>query len=191
MAHRLTIVLLGLAVLAISGRRLRNDPGIGRRLAVLAVLLPGGPALYLLLLVWARAEPLHAGGHTVSLPLLWDHASARLYRAWFFEVPTGALLSHRLALAGSLFRDNFPYLTFILPVLGLGVLWKQERGLAAALLLVGAAVVTYNLCYAIDDIAPYYLTAWMVAAAFMAVALDAVAARAPRSWKRPAMAAAV
>src|SRR5260370_22349643 len=116
MAHRLTIVLLGLAVLAISGRRLRNDPGIGRRLALLAALLPLGPALYLLLLVWARAEPLHAWGHTVTLPLLWDHASARLYRAWFFEVPTGAALAQRLALAGSLFLDNFPSLTFTLPM---------------------------------------------------------------------------
>jgi hypothetical protein len=190
LAHHLTIVLLAPAVLALCGRRLWNDPGRGRRLALVAALLPLGPVLYLLLLVWARAEPLHAWGHTVTLPLLWNHASARLYRAWFLQIPTGAVLSQRLAQAGSLFLDNFPYFSFLLPLLGAGLLWRREREPGASLLLAGAAVVAYNLCYGIDDIAPYYLTVWMVAASLLAVAANVTAVHAASAGKRPALAGA-
>lgn len=56
LAHHLTIVLAGPALLALCGRRLWSDPGRGRRLALTGALLPIGPALYLLLLVWARAS---------------------------------------------------------------------------------------------------------------------------------------
>jgi hypothetical protein len=39
--------------------------------------------------------------------------------------------------------------------------------------------VAYNLCYSIDDIAPYYLSTWLVAAVFLAAALDTVLGRVP------------
>src|SRR5207248_1185115 len=53
LAHHLTIVLLGPAMLLLCGRRLWCDPGRGRRLALVVCLLPVGPALYLLLMRWA------------------------------------------------------------------------------------------------------------------------------------------
>src|SRR5262249_13063339 len=117
LAHHLTIVLLTPALLLLCGRRLWLDPGRGRRLSLLLSLLPVGPSLYLLLLMWARAEPLHAWGHTVSLPLLWNHASARIFRI-FMHRPDGSDLLRVWKQASALFQDNFPYLTSVLPVVG-------------------------------------------------------------------------
>jgi hypothetical protein len=182
LAHHLTIALLVPAFLVLCGRRLCQLSGLGRRLMLLAALLPVGPALYLLLLVWARAEPLHAWGHTVNFSLLWDHASARLYRAWLVEPILGPHLWERMSRAGELFTDNFPYLIFLLPILGAGCLWRQDRVTASAILSTVAGVIIYNLSYAIDDIAPYYLIAWMLAAVLLAVALDTIQRHA---WKSP------
>jgi hypothetical protein len=172
LGHHLTIALLAPAVLLLCGARLCTDRGLPRRLALLLTLLPVGPALYLLLMVWARAEPLHAWGHTVTLPLLWNHASARIF-AGFLEIPDTAALAERLTRTGGLLTDNFPYMTVALPVVGLGLLWRRDRVVAGALLAVMGAVAAYNLCYPIDDIAPYYLVVVMVAASLLAMALDA------------------
>jgi hypothetical protein len=173
MAHHLTIALLAPALLVLCGRRLWQDPDRGRRLTLLLALLPIGPSLYFLLLVWARAEPLHAWGHTVNLPLLWSHASARAYRAYLLEMPSCPALLQRLALARGLLSDSFPFMTAVLPLFGAMLLWGRDRAAAISLLLIIGTVTAYNLCYAIDDIAPYYLNAWLAAAVLLAVALEA------------------
>src|SRR5206468_6482350 len=49
LAHHLTIVLIAPTLLVLCGRRLWTEPGLGRRLGLIAALLPVGPALYLLL----------------------------------------------------------------------------------------------------------------------------------------------
>jgi hypothetical protein len=184
LAHHLTIVLLVPGLLLLCGRRLWQDPGPGRRLLVIAGLLPVGPAFYLLLLLWARAEPLHAWGHTVNMSLLWVHASAKIYQRGL-QIPTGPYLTGGLTQAVNLFADNFPYLTFTLPLLGGWVLWKQDRQLTGGLLLMVAVVVAYNLCYLISDITAYYLVAWVIGAALLAVALDALRGWARDRWRSP------
>jgi hypothetical protein len=181
MANHLTIVHALPSVLILCGARLWKDPGVGRRLALLLALLPIGPALYSLLVVWARAEPLHAWGQTVDLPALWNHASARFYRATLFRPPGGAELIERLAQAGALYNDNFPYLLCVPPVAGAWLLWRRNRAMAGALLLLASVVVAYNQCYHILDIAGYYLPVWMVAAALLAVTLDQAPRLAPRA----------
>jgi hypothetical protein len=173
-AHHLTVVLLLPAVLLLCGRRLWRDPRPARRLGLLTALLPIGPALYLLLMLWARAEPLHAWGHTVTLPLLWNHASARIFRI-FMAVPDGPSLARTMSTAGTLFIDNFPYLLFVLPMVGIALLWKRDRVAAGALLLTAAVIGAYNCCYRIDDIACYYLPIWLLGALFLAQTLDAAA----------------
>ncbi|MBI3909421.1 MAG: DUF2723 domain-containing protein [Armatimonadetes bacterium] len=181
LAHHLTIVLLAPAVLLLCGHRLWKDSRLARRLAVISALLPVGPALYLLLLAWARSEPLIAWGRTVTLPSLWTHASARIYQK-ALQIPFGERLLSRLMAAWNLFTDNFPYLLFLLPILGAWLLWKRNRPMANGLLLAMVAVTAYNLCYRIGDIASYYLPVWMVAATLLTVALDAAARRAQALW---------
>jgi hypothetical protein len=61
-----------------------------------------------------------------------------------------------------------------LPLGGAWMLWRRDRRSAAGLVLAAVAPIGYNLCYRIRDIAPYYLSAWLVAAALFAVALEAL-----------------
>ncbi|HTE18833.1 MAG TPA: DUF2723 domain-containing protein [Armatimonadota bacterium] len=190
LAHHLTIVLLGPGLLALCWKRLWQRPGLPGRLARTGALLLAGPALYLLLILWARGNTLYAWGYTVDLPLLWNHVSARQYRS-LLQFPDWKHLSQAVPLAGRLFTDAFPFGLCLLPLAGAAALWRRDRGIAAGLLAIAGVVNVYNLFYRIPDVAPYYLTAWMAAAACIAVALDAARERAPRLLQRPAIAAAV
>jgi hypothetical protein len=183
LAHHLTIVLMAPAVLAICGPRLWRDPGLGRRLLLTTGLLAAGPSLYALLAVWASAEPLQAWGYPVNLPLLWNHASARLYQRGL-QFPVGALLLRELRQTAAFYVDNFPSLLALLPLVGGWVLWRRDRALAAGLLLGIAVAGVFNLCYQVDDIAPYYIPIWLLGAALLAVALDAVLRRLARPRAR-------
>src|SRR5262249_42364908 len=94
--------------------------------------------------------------------------------------PDGSDLLRVWKQASALFQDNFPYFTCALPVMGGPLLWKRDRTVAGGLVLVFVSINLYNLFYKIDDIAAYYLTSWMAAAALLAVALDEARSRAPR-----------
>lgn len=74
---------------------------------------------------------------------------------------------------------------------GAVLLWKRDRTVTGALLLAALAVIGYNLCYQIEDIASYYPSVWMIAAAFMAVALDRLRGCAPRARSTAAAAGLV
>jgi hypothetical protein len=176
MAHHLTIALLAPAALALCGPRLWKDPGLGRRLLAVACVLPVGPALYGLLMLWARQGPLEAWGDPVTLPRLWAHASARLYHG-MLQLPDAPRLGRRLVLEGKLLGDNFPYFTAALPFAGAWSLWKRDRGIAAGLLLVVLAFSAYNACYRIEDIDAYYMMVWLGMAALVPAALDELRSR--------------
>jgi hypothetical protein len=179
LSHHLTLMLLGPALLVICGKRLWTDPGLGRRLGVALPFVAIGPLLYLLLLVWARTDPLHAWGRPVTLPLLVTHATARIYR-YLLQVPDGPRLVLVLKQSGGLLLDNLPFGLFLLPLVGGSALWRRDRALVSAALLVGAAVLLYNLCYRINDPAPCYLSLWLVLAVLLAFGLDGLAQRTPR-----------
>jgi hypothetical protein len=93
------------------------------------------------------------------------------------HVPDGAGLQRALAQAGALLSDNFPFLLFLLPLLGAWALWKRDRGVTVGLLLAGLVVGGYNLCYRINDLAGYYLVVWLVAAVLLAAAIDFLVGR--------------
>jgi hypothetical protein len=179
LAHHLTVVLLAPTVLLLCGDRLWRGGRLGPRLCVLLLVSLTGPALYLLLLVWARAEPLQAWGHTVDLPLLLNHASARFYSG-NLDLPDRSFLWQRLAGAGRQFDDTFPVMTGLLVLLGAARLWWRQWVRATALLIAVVAILLYNVCYRIDDIAPYYLVAWLIGAALVPLALDLACRLIPR-----------
>lgn len=183
-AHHLTIVLLGPALLLLCGPRLWAEPRRASRLAVLAACGLVGPVCWLLLMVWARAEPLQDWGRPVTLALLWSHVSGRFYHG-NLGIPDPPRLFRGLGEAAGLAADSFPYLTFLLPAAGCWLLWKRQRSLAAAL-FTGAGVITaYNLCYRILDISSYYLPVWALAVVPLGYALDGAAgALAERSLGR-------
>jgi hypothetical protein len=65
------------------------------------------------------------------------------------------------------------------------LLWRRDRAVSISLLLIIATVSGYNLCYAIDDIAPYYLNAWLAGAVLLAVALEAARSYRPHPRLTP------
>jgi len=180
LAHHLTIVLVGIPAAVLSAHRFWRAPRRGRLLAGLLAVLAIGPLFYLLLVVWARSEPLLAWGNPVDLPSLWNHATAKLYQS-SVGIPTPWQAVLRLATAGRLLGDNFHFLAWALLPLGAIRLWRRDRAIAATLFAIGLLVTGYNLCYRIGDIAGYYLVVWFVGALLIAHAAEAVRAR----WLRP------
>src|SRR5687767_3496155 len=99
-------------------------------------------------------------------------------------MPDGSALSNALGLEWTLVLDNFPYLAFLLPIVGGASLWQRNRRAAEAWLLAAACIQFYNLSYRINDIAPYYLSLWALAAVLVAVVIDAGCRFMDRSWHR-------
>ena len=182
-AHHLTIVLLGPALLLLFGRRFWTAPALPKRLALVLSCLLVGPACYLLLALWSSANPLYDWSHPAAASGLWYHASGAMYQG-MLHVPTPGYLATRLGQAWGLASDNFPYGTLFLAAAGAALLWRRDRTLAGGLLALFATVVAYNQFYRIEDIAAYYLLPWLVCALLLAVALDALYTRIPRSNAR-------
>lgn len=189
LAHHLTIVLLGPGILVLCGPRLWKDPAPLRRWLPALLVLPLGPAMYLLMIQWAREHPLQSWGHPSTLEHLWNHATAKVYRH-LLEVPGPQQFIQDTQELLRLYVDNFPFGLFLLPLLGLPLLWKRDRALAGGLGLAGLVIALYNYCYTIPDIAGYYLTVWLVLAVFAAVALDFLRPFAEQ-FARPAVAGIV
>lgn len=186
LAHHLTIVLLGPGLLVLCGPRLWKDPQPLRRWIPALAILPLGPALYLLLMFWARQEPLQSWGHPITFDRLWNHATAKVYRH-LLEVPGPAQFVKDTGELLRLYNDNFPMGLVLLPLFGAALLWKRDRVLALGLGLVAVIISLYNYCYTIPDIAGYYLTVWLVLALFMAMAIDFLRPLAEQ-YARPAIA---
>jgi hypothetical protein len=186
LAHHLSIVHLAPGVLVLCGRRLWRDPGLGQRVGVVSAVLGVGPALYGLLVIWARSGTMHAWGRPVTLELLWNHATARLYGS-NLGLPGWEALGAGLGRAGSLLVDTLPGGLCLLPLVGLAILWRRDRAVAAGLALVAFAVGLFNLCYAVEDIAVFYLPVWAVVACLFAAAADRLAGFAAADPKRAAL----
>jgi hypothetical protein len=187
-AHHLTIVLVAPVVLVLCAPRLWRQRGRGLLPAL--ALLPVGPLFYGLLILWARGDSIQAWGLPATLPLLWSHASGRLYSG-NLQLPDGPQLAHRLGLGGSLYVDAFPYLLWLLPPAGLWLLRQRDRMLAGALLLFAWTLTAFNVCYRIEDISGYYLPLWAVAAVLVGAALDGIRESRAALMARPAVWAAV
>ncbi|MBM3457471.1 MAG: DUF2723 domain-containing protein, partial [Armatimonadetes bacterium] len=157
LAHHLTIVLLIPALILLCWSPWRRMPQPARLLARAAPLLLFGPLLYGLLLRWAQQEPLQSWGHPVTLPLLWSHASARLYQGVFLRIPDGEQWRSGTAAGLAAVLDLFPPPLLAAALAGFLVQGRRDRTAALALSLTLLAVTAYNLCYRISDIAPYYL----------------------------------
>jgi hypothetical protein len=177
LGHHLTLVLLAPAALILCGPRLWNDPKPLRRVAVCGALLALGPALWLLLMVWARTEPLQSWGHAVTLPLLWGHVTARLYQGVFLKPPDVAAAQAWARELGRLAPDNFPWLLGCLVPLGAWSLARRDRGALAGLGAAAFAIAVFNLCYRIADIAPYYLVPWALGYVGVALGIELVRSR--------------
>lgn len=177
LAHHLTIVLLGPALLLLFGKQFWTDRGLPRRLLAVLPTLLIGPLLYLVLIYWARQEPLQAWGSPRNLSLLWNHASGRVYQS-ALHLPNAAYAAIRLRETWRLLITNYPLGTWLLLPIGAVALGRRNPVVTGGLLAAIATVTAYNFCYHIGDIAPYYLTALLTGFVLLAAGLERLAVRA-------------
>ncbi len=176
LSHHLTIVVLAPAVLALMQPRWASS--VRERLLCFGAPLlavPLAAALYATILVRARAEPLLAWGRPVTPDLLWNHASAKLYQGMFLRLPRPDEVPTLLGAALGQWVDELGIALSLLSIAGVLAVLRRNRLLGIALALGIAGVSFYNLCYRIEDPAPYYLPLWVLLSLALAAALDLIA----------------
>lgn len=189
--HHVTIALVLPALLALVWRPLRAR---GLRFAVaLAATAAAGAVVVYLALPWAAARGVFpTWGDPRTLERLWWHVSGRQYQA-FLEPSAAIVRTEAAALARALLREFGPPWFPVVPVLaalGLVRLFRHDRALFVALVLLAALDAAYALSYSIaEDKDAYYLPA--VVAVALAAGIGAASLLARTSRGRPWAAAAL
>jgi len=172
-AH-MTVGLLGPALLLLAFRHaeLRRTPQ--RLLPVLGGLLVGlTPYLYLPLR--AAQHPRFDWGDPRTLGRFIDHVSGKEFRAWMWSDPH--TYERQLGYFGARVPWDLAWIGVPLALVGWIVLWRRERMLAIATLLIGAAGLLYAGGYQIRDIDSYFMTTLLALGLAAAAGVYAVAAR--------------
>lgn len=157
--HMTTILVLpGIAVLYVAknGVNARSIRQIGIMLGIFAaVLIP----LYAYLPIRASANPLINWGNTRVGEYFWRHVTGKQYQVWMFSSKKVADLN---------LSNFFKSLPQEMTVLGLvfmvcGLLYAFIKNKTIALVLALNAIITvgYSINYAIPDLQPYFLLAYI------------------------------
>lgn len=154
-----------------------------RTLAAAAAAALAGLSIYAYLPVAAARLPVLDWGDPRTLERFWWHVSGWQYR--FQLGASGVVFSQEVrAFAGLLAREFGPALFPAVPLLALAggvLLWRADRGLAAALTLLVVANVACTIVYHVkEDRDAYFLPAFAATVVAAAVGLDAVVRRAVR-----------
>ena len=159
--HMTTILLLpGLLIWFVVLQRW----GVRARKIFAAGVVSGlaGLSLYLYLPLRAAGDPVPGWGHVTTLERLLWHVSGKQYRVWIFSSSDAALRQLSAFLNG--LPAEVAYTGLPLALLGLLVLWRSDRTLFWATIILWVSCVLYAINYEIHDIASYFLLAyWCVA----------------------------
>lgn len=159
--HHVTVVLflpgvLVLLVATLGWRRLLSGPTLYAAAAGCAGLL-----VYLYLPLAAAREPLLNWGDPSTLQRFWWHVSAKQFRVYFLSGGLEGTLENLRIFALLLWRQLTP-LGLVVAGCGAFRLWRRDRALLTALLLVAVLSVTYAVLYDIaEDGDAYYLTTFL------------------------------
>jgi hypothetical protein len=163
--HFLTfLVLPGIAVLLLTpiqdaGANLR---AIWRHAGTLLVAGLSPLLLYLYLPVRAGADPLFSWGLPDKWNNFWRHVTARGYQGLAGGGDSGSRLTDAIIYAANQFGPWLGALLLVPVSLGLVHLWRRDRGLLAATVVLAVTHVVVVLNYGIREIATYYVSLYMV-----------------------------
>jgi hypothetical protein len=163
--HFLTfLVLPGIAVLLLTPIRYAgaNLRAIWRHAATLLVAGLSPLLLYLYLPVRAGADPLFAWGLPDTWNNFWRHVTARGYQGLAGGGDFGSHLADAIIYAANQFGPWLGALLLVPVALGLVHLWRRDRGLLAATVVLAVTHVVVVLNYGIREIATYYVPLYMV-----------------------------
>jgi tetratricopeptide (TPR) repeat protein len=188
--HHVTIALLVPSLLVLAWGPLRRRASVPFTAALLATAAAGAALVYLYL-PWAAGRGTFPGwGDPRTLERFWWHLSGRQYQA-FLTPSAESVRVEAAAFARALFREFGPPwfpAALALSAYGLVRLFRHDRVLCAALVLLLGLDAVYALSYTIaEDKDAYYLPAIVALALAAGVGAAALLARVTR--KRPLWAA--
>ena len=176
--HHVTVALTVPALLVIVHRAAGADFFRSRRLAVAAALTALAAVAVYAYLPWAASrKPVFNWGNPTSLERIVWHVTGRQYQAYFEassqaiakEVGTFILLCLRQ------FGPSFAPVILLLSGLGAIQVWRRDRRVAVALILLLAANLAFGVAYVIgEDKDAYYLPSFLALALAAACGAQAV-----------------
>ena len=141
-----------------------------KRAWLCAGALATGAMVYLYIPLRAIANPPPAANVPHTLRQFWELASAPGYHKYMFNLSAAQVALRAAGLARQIVRELGP-LGAAAAALGIGVLARGDRKLAAALILMMGADILYALNYDIFDIYAYFVPTYLILAIFLAVGI--------------------
>ncbi|HET9494099.1 MAG TPA: DUF2723 domain-containing protein [Chloroflexia bacterium] len=163
--HFLTFLLLpGIVVLLITPwRNARANLSVVLRHAVTLIAAALVPLLlYLYLPIRASADPLIEWGLPETWSNFWRHVTARGYQGFFGGGDLGSRLTDAFIYAANQFGPWLGLLLLVPVGIGLVHLWRADRGLLAATVVLALTHLVVVLNYSIREIVTYYVPLYMV-----------------------------
>jgi hypothetical protein len=134
-----------------------------------------GAMVYLYIPLRAAANPPPEVNTPHNLRQFWELVSAPGYHRYMFNLSAVEVALRGSGLAREVMRELGP-LGAAGAALGIGVLARSDRRLAAALILMMGVDILYALNYDIFDIYAYFIPTYLVLAIFMAVGIERLVA---------------
>lgn len=128
-----------------------------------------GFSVYLYLPVRAASGVLLNWGNPVTLERFLWHLSGKQFRVWIFSSTEAA--GRQLRYFANSLPHEFAYVGLFLAIIGAFILFRSNRKLAIAVLLLFISCVLYSINYDIHDIDSYFLLAYFCIALWSAFAL--------------------
>ncbi len=131
-----------------------------------------GLSVYLFLPVRASTGPLMNWGNPVDIGAIFRHLSGRQYSVWIFSSAetAGRQLTYFLSTLGA----EFSYVPLLLALRGLAFLYRRQRDHFLLIVLLFAGCLAFAVNYDINDIASYFLLAYIATALAASAGMFAV-----------------
>lgn len=166
-ANHMSTIYLAPAFLVLYFRRRGGGRGAWTALFRLAPAFLLGLSVYLFLPVRAASGPLMNWGDPSGVEAFLRHLSGKQYSVWIFSSAETA--GRQLAYFFGTLGAEFSYAPPVLALWGLAFLYRRHRDLFLLIFLLFAGCLAFAVNYDINDIASYFLLAY-IATAFAAAA---------------------
>lgn len=181
-ANHMTTVLLAPALLWHYFKRFGISRQAWRRLLGMVPPAFVGLSVYAFLPIRAASRPPLNWGDPSSWEAFWRHVAGSQYQVWMFNGTEVMGRQFRSFVEG--LPSEFVLPVFAVAVWGLFILMRRSRAIGIVLLLLGGATVLYAVNYDIHEIGPYYLAAYLAAAAAIEPGLKDLQRRMVRRRRR-------
>jgi len=170
-AHHLTVLLLLPALFLFLLMATKQVFRSLRRISILASLFVLGASPYLILPIRASLRPPFRWANIDTLSDFIGHITGRQYRNLLFSLPVEEVLKNLMEYGRLLSNQFTPFLLWI-PVLGIALNFRRDRGIFGLLLLGFVANIFYGINYGVKDVAVFLIPSFFVYSIWMGYGLE-------------------